>query len=52
MMMEKSIGSIESGKQADFVLVDKDVLKVSSEEVKKTNVVWTMFGGKIIYSRQ
>ncbi len=52
MMMEKSIGSIESGKQADFVLVDKDVLTVSSEEVKKTNVVWTMFGGKIIYSRQ
>jgi predicted amidohydrolase YtcJ len=52
MMMEKTIGSIESGKQADFVLVDRDVLKVSSEEVKKTNVVWTMFGGKIIYSRQ
>jgi predicted amidohydrolase YtcJ len=52
MMMEKSIGSIESGKQADFVLVDRDVLSVSSEEVKKTNVVWTMFGGKIVYARQ
>ncbi len=52
IMMEKTIGSIESGKQADFVLVDKDVLTVSSDEVKKTNVLWTMFGGKIIYTRQ
>ena len=51
LMMERTIGTIESGKQADFVLVDRDVLTVSSEEVKKTSVLWTMFGGKIIYSK-
>ena len=51
LMMEKTIGSIEPGKQADFVLVDRDVLKVSSDEVKKTSVIWTMFGGKIVYSK-
>jgi predicted amidohydrolase YtcJ len=51
LMMEKTIGSIEPGKNADFVLVDRDVLKVSSEEVKKTSVIWTMFGGKIVYSK-
>ena len=51
LMMEKTIGTIESGKQADFVLVDRDVLTVSSEEVKKTSVLWTMFGGKIVYSK-
>lgn len=51
LMMEKTIGSIETGKQADFVLVDRDVLTVSPDEVKKTTVIWTMFGGKIIYTR-
>ena len=51
LMMERTIGTIESGKQADFVLVDRDVLTVSSEEVKKTSVIWTMFGGRIIYSK-
>ena len=51
LMMEKSIGSIEPGKQADFVLVDRDVLKVPSEEVKKTSVLWTMYAGKIVYSK-
>jgi predicted amidohydrolase YtcJ len=51
LMMEKTIGSIESGKQADFVLVDRDVLTVSSEEVKNTSVVWTMFGGNFVYRK-
>lgn len=51
MMMEKSIGSIEPGKQADFVLVDRDVLTVSPDEVKKTSVIWTMFGGNMIYTK-
>ncbi|HMG89310.1 MAG TPA: amidohydrolase [Chryseolinea sp.] len=51
LMMEKTIGSIEPGKQADFVLVDRDVLSVSSDDVNKTSVIWTMFAGKIVYSK-
>jgi predicted amidohydrolase YtcJ len=43
------IGTIAPGKQADLVLVDRDVLTVSSEELKDTKVLWTMFGGKIVY---
>lgn len=46
------IGSIAPGKQADFVLVDRDVLTVSAEELKETKVVWTMFGGQIVYRAQ
>jgi predicted amidohydrolase YtcJ len=43
------IGTIAPGKQADLVLVDRDVLTVSSEELKDTKVLWTMFGGTIVY---
>ena len=43
------IGSIAAGKRADLVLVDHDVLTIPAEELKSTKVVWTMFGGRIIY---
>jgi predicted amidohydrolase YtcJ len=51
LMMEKTIGSLEPGKQADFVLVDRDVFAVSSEDVKHTKVVWTMFSGEFVFKR-
>ena len=43
------IGSLAPGKLADLVLVDRDVLTVPVAEVKDTKVLWTMFGGKIVY---
>jgi predicted amidohydrolase YtcJ len=43
------IGSIAPGKRADLVLVDRDVLSVSVAEVKDAKVLWTMFGGRIVY---
>ena len=43
------IGSIALGKRADLVLVDRDVLTVSVAEVKDAKVLWTMFGGRIVY---
>ena len=43
------IGSIAAGKKADLVLVDRDVLTVPVAEVKDAKVLWTMFGGRIIY---
>ena len=47
-MLDK-IGTIKPGKQADLVLVDRDVMTVPVEELKETKVLWTMFGGKIVY---
>jgi predicted amidohydrolase YtcJ len=43
------IGSLAPGKLADLVLLDRDVLTVGAEELKDTQVVWTMFKGKIVY---
>jgi predicted amidohydrolase YtcJ len=49
MNQEDSIGSIAPGKQADLVLVDRDVLTVPAEELKDTKVLWTMVGGKTVF---
>jgi predicted amidohydrolase YtcJ len=38
--------------QADMVLLDRDVLTVSPEELKETKVVWTMLGGVTVYREQ
>jgi len=43
------IGSIAPGKRADLVLVDRDVLTVPVVDVKDAKVLWTMFGGRIVY---
>jgi len=45
----KSIGSLVPGKRADLVLVDRDVLVVSAEELKGAKVLATMFGGKQVF---
>jgi predicted amidohydrolase YtcJ len=51
IMMDSIIGSIETGKQADFVLVDRDVLRCSPEKVKSTQVLWTMFAGIQVFKK-
>jgi predicted amidohydrolase YtcJ len=47
--LSDKIGSIAPGKQADLVLLDRDVLTVPAEEMKDTQVLWTMFAGKTVY---
>jgi predicted amidohydrolase YtcJ len=47
--LDETIGSLAPGRRADLVLVDRDVLTVSSEELKDTRVLWTMFEGRIVY---
>ncbi|MGO8794806.1 MAG: amidohydrolase [Candidatus Sulfotelmatobacter sp.] len=47
-----SIGSIAPGKRADLILLDRDVLTVSPEEMRDTNVLWTMVAGKTVYQKK
>jgi len=46
------IGSIAPGKQADLLLVDRDVLTIPVDELRATKVLWTMVGGQILYRAQ
>ncbi|MGC4035499.1 MAG: amidohydrolase [Chitinophagaceae bacterium] len=52
LMQEKNIGSITPGKSADIILTDRDVLTVGAESFKQTEIVWTMFEGKIVYTKK
>jgi predicted amidohydrolase YtcJ len=44
-----SIGTIAAGKRADLVLLDRDVLTISPEEMREAKVVWTLVAGKMVY---
>ncbi|MBX6311326.1 MAG: amidohydrolase [Isosphaeraceae bacterium] len=46
---EREKGSIEPGKLADLILVDRDPLTCPEDDLKTTQVIWTMVGGKIVY---
>lgn len=48
--LEDSKGSLEIGKDADFVLLDTDVLTIPKEEIYKTQVTATYIGGKMVWS--
>lgn len=49
MLADKIIGSLEPGKYADMIMLDRDILTVSPEAMRDAKVVWTLFEGKKIY---
>ena len=49
MNMLDTIGSITPGKRADLIVIDRDVLTVSPEELRDAKILWTMVAGKIVY---
>ncbi|RIJ41410.1 amidohydrolase [Pontibacter oryzae] len=48
---ESEKGSIEVGKFADFILVDRDLITVKPEEMRGTQVLRTYLNGKLVYKK-
>ncbi len=48
---ENKVGSIEVGKLADFIVLDRNILEVPIEDLWKTKVDLTVLGGKPVYDR-
>jgi len=46
---EKTEGSIETGKLADLIVLDRNLYKIEPTEIGKTEVLMTMVGGKVVY---
>jgi predicted amidohydrolase YtcJ len=51
MRLEQQVGSLKVGKQADMIVLDRDVLNVDPESLRDTQVLQTWFAGKQIYQR-
>jgi len=47
--MEKSIGSLESGKRADFIVLDKNIFEVEASEIHSTKVLQTWLDGELVW---
>jgi len=45
-------GSLEEGKLADFVVLDKDLFSINHMEIQNVNVLFTYTGGSLVYKRQ
>ena len=48
LRLDKAVGSLETGKLADMVVLDKNFLTVPEEELGRNKVLLTMVGGKIV----
>ena len=46
---EKDSGSLEAGKLADFVMLDRDLFTLPANQIHAAKVLWTVFEGKEVY---
>jgi len=50
VLRENVLGSLETEKWADFVIIDRDYLNTPDEELSKINVQMTAVAGKAVYT--
>ena len=46
---EDTLGSLEVGKRADFVVLDRDIMEVRAEEIMDTKVLATILDGAAVF---
>jgi hypothetical protein len=49
MRRENELGSIEKGKAADMVVLSRNLFEIDPGSIIDTKVVYTIFGGRIVY---
>ncbi len=49
LFQEANLGSLQNGKYADLLVLDRDYLSVPADAIKELKPVMTMVGGKIVY---
>ena len=46
---EDRIGSVEQGKQADMIVLDRNIFEIDPLEIGATRVLTTVLGGRVVY---
>ena len=46
---EAVTGSLETGKFADLIILDRNLLQIAPEKISKTQVLLTMVGGRVVF---
>lgn len=49
---EKSEGSLEPGKLADLIIVDRNLFEIDPHNIAETKVIFTIVGGKVVYEAE
>ena len=49
MLRENLLGSLEPGKYADFIVLNKDLLTIPEDQIPTTQVLMTVVGGKTVH---
>jgi hypothetical protein len=47
--LDEKVGSIEVGKQADLVILDRNLFAIPTSEINEAKVVATLFEGRLVY---
>jgi predicted amidohydrolase YtcJ len=49
---EDRLGTLERGKMADFIIVDRDIFGAPPREIRETKVLETWLGGRKVWERR
>ncbi|MDB4491717.1 amidohydrolase family protein, partial [bacterium] len=52
MFLEKETGSLEVGKLADFIVIDRDYLNCPVDDIRRIRVRETWLAGRKVYSEE
>ena len=49
LFLDKEVGSLEVGKQADLIVLDRDLLTCPVDDIKETKVLQTWLAGRLVH---